>query len=126
MRAAVPAGSLDFGGSLDAAGPRGCGSMAERKLPKLETGVRFPSPALFPCDSSLRGRLETPRSFSTNRVPNRSADKNGNWIVRGNITVLLLFLAAVEASGENSACVFRTHLRNIPGLNRTASVAFQF
>ena len=26
-------------------GPRGCGSMVERKLPKLETGVRFPSPA---------------------------------------------------------------------------------
>jgi hypothetical protein len=30
-----------------AAGPRGCGSMAERELPKLETGVRFPSPALL-------------------------------------------------------------------------------
>ena len=30
-----------------AAGPRGCGSMVERELPKLETGVRFPSPALF-------------------------------------------------------------------------------
>ncbi len=27
---------------------RGCGSMVERKLPKLETGVRFPSPAPVP------------------------------------------------------------------------------
>jgi hypothetical protein len=26
---------------------RGCSSMAERQLPKLHTGVRFPSPALF-------------------------------------------------------------------------------
>src|SRR5712691_3316859 len=30
---------------VESAGLRGCGSMAERKLPKLETGVRFPSPA---------------------------------------------------------------------------------
>ena len=39
-------------------GPRGCGSMAERKLPKLETGVRFPSPAPEPTDDRrlLRAR----------------------------------------------------------------------
>ena len=39
-------------------GSRGCGSMAERKLPKLETGVRFPSPAPSvkrdPSDQALR------------------------------------------------------------------------
>src|SRR5687768_16822785 len=37
--------SLHWGSVGRPAGARGCGSMAERELPKLETGVRFPSPA---------------------------------------------------------------------------------
>ena len=38
------------------AGTGGCGSMAERELPKLETGVRFPSPAPNDHPSALRNR----------------------------------------------------------------------
>ncbi len=30
---------------MSGAAGRGCSSMAEQKLPKLQTGVRFPSPA---------------------------------------------------------------------------------
>ena len=32
---------------------RGCSSMAERQLPKLDTRVRFPSPAVVPAAMSL-------------------------------------------------------------------------
>ena len=40
---------------------RGCSSMAERQLPKLHTGVRFPSPAHF------KGKLrcQTPSGHNT-------------------------------------------------------------
>lgn len=41
LRKAKVGGSMPLGSSSD----RGCGSMAERKLPKLETRVRFPSSA---------------------------------------------------------------------------------
>src|SRR6476660_7474128 len=49
---------------LRAVGPRGCGSMAERKLPKLETGVRFPSPApgRWSCEMSSSPLRQVPRS----------------------------------------------------------------
>src|SRR5207248_6020406 len=55
-----------------AVGPRGCGSMAERKLPKLETGVRFPSPALS------RRELDA-RNVATPRPPNTASngDRDG-------------------------------------------------
>src|SRR5256885_16787282 len=40
----------DSGFAYTLQAPRGCSSMAEQKLPKLTTGVRFPSPApAFPC-----------------------------------------------------------------------------
>src|SRR5438477_12396791 len=40
--------------------PRGCSSMAERQLPKLHTGVRFPSPAPAFASRTARSRLERP------------------------------------------------------------------
>ena len=60
-----------------AVGKRGCGSMAERELPKLETGVRFPSPALF-------GRPR-PRA----RTQRRPVDRTGSEVARRRRTDVL-------------------------------------
>src|SRR5437773_3721174 len=51
----------DAGRPLGRIGPSsGCGSMVERKLPKLETGVRFPSSALLDLAPGVAGDCALP------------------------------------------------------------------
>ena len=60
--------------------------MAERKLPKLETGVRFPSPAPTPgCkDQDVQDfAAQAPRSPATDD-PNAAAWSGGEWSSRWN------------------------------------------
>ena len=48
---------------------RGCSSMVERQLPKLHTGVRFPSPADLP----MTTRLETPHQQAKVRIQSQTS-----------------------------------------------------
>ena len=86
--------ALDAGWSLDApAGPRpspcsylchprGCSSMAERELPKLHTGVRFPSPAL--ADWEAPGSASSPASRPKGRVGGLFLDPAAPSLARGS------------------------------------------
>ena len=72
---------------------RGCSSMVERKLPKLQVGVRFPSPAL----KVSRCQQVTARLFSC-------LDKTLWRVVVSDALKQVTWLDCQNMSAQDSAC----------------------